>query len=301
MQHIIILDPSEEYARTYGSIIKEIGDFEVFWAASYEAYMAEEERRTPVALVIADLQLPDTTQGLHALRRMRLNPRLMAVPVIVVTELPEREGRGICAGLDVSDYILKPFRTERLRKTLIPLLNQPGDYSGRFSEAEAVMLPPLEYMERELRIAVRMKSALSLLIITRLSLPDAARPLSEAEDTLVMLRVIRSCLRMTDQAFANEAGDIAVVLPATEAAGAERALRKIAGALCEQIPLPEGHSCDEYYGVAVSYPEDGETLEELIREAFTKIDSKRQLETVSSRLHRNMAQANYQYRRAQRF
>lgn len=116
-----------------------------------------------------------------------------------------------------------------------------------------------------------------------------------------MLRVIRSCLRMTDQAFANEAGDIAVVLPATEAAGAERALRKIAGALCEQIPLPEGHSCDEYYGVAVSYPEDGETLEELIREAFTKIDSKRQLETVSSRLHRNMAQANYQYRRAQRF
>lgn len=31
------------------------------------------------------------------------------------------------------------------------------------------MLPPLEYMERELRIAVRMKSALSLLIITRLS------------------------------------------------------------------------------------------------------------------------------------
>lgn len=298
---VIILEPSERYADTYRQLLKETGRDQVLVIDSYEQYVLMESECELAALFIVDIQFPQKADGFQALRRIRGNPRLMTTPIVIITELDEGDAKGACLEYAVSDYIVKPFKKERFLKTISPLLIQQGDYAARFANIPAIKLSPMEFIEREIQIAMRLKSPLSLIVV---ALVNQSEMLSEADEETeltsgvkgTVLETFQKNLRVTDMVFMNDAGEIMAVLPATGATGAENVLGKVVGQLHNSLSENERQISDAYYGISVSYPQDGGTLNELIKAAFQKIDSKRQLEKVSARLHRNMGQTDYIYR-----
>lgn len=302
---VVILEISEQYSDTYSTLLKEAGCNQVLVINSYEQYVLMELECERAALFIVDIQFPKKADGLQALRRIRGNPRLMTIPIVVITELDEGDAKGVCSEYGVADYIIKPFKKERFLKTVSPLLIQQGDYASRFASIPEIQLSPMTFIERELKIAMRLKSPLSLIVVALVAQEKALSENGEdAELTSslqkTVLETFKKNLRATDMVFMNDAGEIMAVLPATGATGAENVLGKVIGQLHNQLSENERKLSDAYYGISVSYPQDGDTLNDLIKAAFQKIDSKRQLEKVSASLHRNMGRTNYIYKQPPR-
>ena len=61
------------------------------------------------AVVILDLKMPKI-DGLGLLERMRGNPRLELIPVVVLTSSPEETDRLRCYELRANAYVVKPLR-----------------------------------------------------------------------------------------------------------------------------------------------------------------------------------------------
>jgi two-component system chemotaxis response regulator CheY len=82
--------------------------------------------RHDVAVVVLDINMP-VMNGVQFLTRMRDDPRLRAVPVVVAsTEGSEgRIEQLMTAG--AQDYLRKPFHPEQLRDTLLPILGMRAD------------------------------------------------------------------------------------------------------------------------------------------------------------------------------
>jgi len=73
-------------------------------------------------LVLLDLTLPGL-DGVYVTRAIRAEPRLVEVPILLVTGLGRESGvdDGLAAGAD--DYLLKPFRPAELSRRVADLLN----------------------------------------------------------------------------------------------------------------------------------------------------------------------------------
>jgi CheY-like chemotaxis protein len=63
---------------------------------------------TPFDLVLLDLDMPGYT-GLEVLERMKANPRLRKIPVIIVSATQELDGVVQCIEAGATDYLPKPF------------------------------------------------------------------------------------------------------------------------------------------------------------------------------------------------
>jgi len=64
-------------------------------------------------VVILDGMLPGL-DGLEVLRRMREDPALTAIPVVMLTARRRRTGLVNALALGASDYLVKPFMPEEL-------------------------------------------------------------------------------------------------------------------------------------------------------------------------------------------
>ena len=76
-----------------------------------------------VALVITDLMMP-VVDGISLIRRMRADPRFAAIPVVLMTALPEAvpdEARSLVDGL-----LVKPFSLRELLETVHRLVPRRG-------------------------------------------------------------------------------------------------------------------------------------------------------------------------------
>lgn len=73
------------------------------------------------AAVLLDLKLP-RMDGLEVLRRIRANPQLCALPVIVLSASDEPADRETARELGVDDYIVKPMDWHAFNKTLCRVL-----------------------------------------------------------------------------------------------------------------------------------------------------------------------------------
>jgi CheY-like chemotaxis protein len=93
-------------------------DYE-FSEASDGTEALELARRLKPDLVILDIMLPGQN-GLDLLEELRRDPRLRAVPMIVLTASPEREVDAHAAGAD--RFFMKPFEPDLLKSTVEELL-----------------------------------------------------------------------------------------------------------------------------------------------------------------------------------
>lgn len=81
-------------------------------------------------LVIADLRMPDMT-GLDLLKEIKGDPALKHIPVVILTSEAKKEYILESIRSGASDYILKPFTLEDMRKRLGAVVKSNGGSQGK--------------------------------------------------------------------------------------------------------------------------------------------------------------------------
>jgi two-component system cell cycle response regulator len=109
---ILIVDDEPSARKTLQGILFREG-YDLFFANNGEEGLAKAAELTP-DLILLDVMMPGM-DGFEVCRRLRADPLLAEVPVIMVTALDDRDSRlqGIKAGAD--DFVSKPFDVAELR------------------------------------------------------------------------------------------------------------------------------------------------------------------------------------------
>ena len=123
--HILVVDDEPDATELLEIVLRSGGGYRVSKAGSGQEALsllqASLQTDAPVQLMVLDLMLPEM-DGQEVLRRMRSQPRLARLPVIIVTGAysPQQEIAGLEAGAD--DVIAKPFGTPQLLARVRTLL-----------------------------------------------------------------------------------------------------------------------------------------------------------------------------------
>jgi CheY-like chemotaxis protein len=87
-------------------------------------------RNDIISLVLLDLRLPPGPDGWSILRLMKRDPRLAAIPVVVLTASAEAAQRRRTLRLGAASYLVKPISAhclmQAIRKALKKKLETPG-------------------------------------------------------------------------------------------------------------------------------------------------------------------------------
>jgi two-component system cell cycle response regulator DivK len=106
VSRILVVDDHEDNRRILRDLLGSAG-FEVIEATNGEEAVARAEGMAP-DLILMDIQLPGI-DGYEATRRIKANPALRRIPLIVVTSyaLSGDDAKALAAGADA--YVAKPF------------------------------------------------------------------------------------------------------------------------------------------------------------------------------------------------
>jgi DNA-binding response OmpR family regulator/two-component sensor histidine kinase len=131
--HILIADDDREIANY---IIGELGDRYKFDYAPNGKEALKMLLTSDYDLVISDVMMPEM-DGLQLLRRIKDNPTISQLPVIMLTSKSEVEYKleGLKSGADA--YIAKPFDMEELHIQIDNLIDSVRRLRGKFSGAVA--------------------------------------------------------------------------------------------------------------------------------------------------------------------
>jgi two-component system chemotaxis response regulator CheY len=117
MAKALVVDDSRAIRIILAKILKELG-YEVREAANgREALEAIEAEKTAVTLVLADWNMPEIN-GLDLLKRLRQNPELSGLVVIMVTTETELDQMAAALEAGANEYVMKPFTKEILVEKL---------------------------------------------------------------------------------------------------------------------------------------------------------------------------------------
>jgi diguanylate cyclase (GGDEF)-like protein len=237
-----------------------------------------------VDLVLLDVMMPDM-DGFETCRRIRENPLLRELPVLMITSLNDRNSKlkGLMSGAD--DYITKPIDGAEVRarvrtivrlnryRTLIDQSNQLShlrDFDALTDLPNAHLLD--ERMHKALQDAQQNNEITALLLIDLDNFDRISQVLGhEAGDSIlkeVALRLQRS-VRGCDT-IARISGDRFAILgnfphPGT---GILRAARAIRSGL-EKPFLRHNHELQVTASIGISlYPNDGDNPQTLLQHAF---------------------------------
>jgi two-component system cell cycle response regulator DivK len=121
-KRILLVEDHEDNRRIVRDLVASVG-FELIEGVTGEdgIRLAETERPD---LILMDIQMP-LVDGYEATRRIKANPALAHIPIIVVTSyaLSGDEAKARAAGADA--YVAKPFSPRQLLAKIKELL--PGD------------------------------------------------------------------------------------------------------------------------------------------------------------------------------
>jgi len=110
-KRILVVEDQEDNRRILRDLLTSVG-FQVLEAEDGAQGIAAAEAQRP-DLILMDIQMP-VMDGYEATRRLKADPALAAIPVIVVTSyaLSGDEEKARAAGCD--DYITKPYSPRQL-------------------------------------------------------------------------------------------------------------------------------------------------------------------------------------------
>jgi DNA-binding response OmpR family regulator len=114
-QSLLVVEDDPELNELVGAYAQICG-FEYRPALNGNTALQEAARRPPT-LVILDLMLPDL-DGFEVCRRLKGNPQLRAIPVIILSALGGEEERERGRNCGAVEYVTKPFDPDRLMRTI---------------------------------------------------------------------------------------------------------------------------------------------------------------------------------------
>ncbi len=106
---ILVIEDEPALSRVLSRVFKN-GGFDVCIAATGGdgLRLAEEQNYD---LILSDIDLPDIS-GFEICRRVKQNPNLRAVPIMLMSGRLAEENEARALNLGASDYLSKPFRAE---------------------------------------------------------------------------------------------------------------------------------------------------------------------------------------------
>ncbi len=79
-----------------------------------------------VCVMLADINMP-AMNGIQLLKRMKQDPRLREIPVVIVSTEGSEERVQEIAAVGAYAFVRKPFQPEQIRDVLMPLLGVKDD------------------------------------------------------------------------------------------------------------------------------------------------------------------------------
>ena len=122
-KRILVVEDQEDNRRIIRDLLTSAG-YQLIEAADGEEGVRSAEAERP-DLILMDIQLP-VLDGYEATRRIKQNPELRQIPIVVVTSyaLSGDEAKAIAAGSDA--YVAKPFSPRQLLATIRKFLPEAG-------------------------------------------------------------------------------------------------------------------------------------------------------------------------------
>ncbi|HWA16026.1 MAG TPA: response regulator, partial [Gemmatimonadales bacterium] len=108
---ILVADDDQALTRTLSWILKE-NDYEVVTVTNGE-HLLDRLRGDQYDLLLLDIMMPGS-DGLQLLERVKSDPALRHVPVLMISSMPPEEATVRALGLGAADFIPKPFRVREL-------------------------------------------------------------------------------------------------------------------------------------------------------------------------------------------
>ncbi|MGC9998641.1 MAG: response regulator [Bryobacteraceae bacterium] len=117
MARALVVDDSRAVRMILAKTLKELG-FEVCEAANgREALEIIETEKSAVTLVLADWNMPEIN-GLELLKRLRQDPELSSLVVVMVTTETELDQMAAALEAGANEYVMKPFTKDILVEKL---------------------------------------------------------------------------------------------------------------------------------------------------------------------------------------
>ena len=118
--NVLIVDDYKTMLRIVGNLLKQLG-FANIDEATDGASALEKLRQKPYGLVISDWNMEPMT-GLQLLQEVRADTKLKPLPFIMVTAESKTENVVAAKQAGVSNYIIKPFNADTLKKKIESVL-----------------------------------------------------------------------------------------------------------------------------------------------------------------------------------
>ena len=117
---ILIIEDSATMRSLIASTIEEMSGFELVEAGNgFEALKALPSQHFD--MIITDLNMPDIN-GLEIIKFVKEHPAYKNIPLVVVTTELGEEDRKKGLALGASDYVIKPFEPDDLKKVVRKIL-----------------------------------------------------------------------------------------------------------------------------------------------------------------------------------
>lgn len=213
---LLVVDPSLLDRQRIASVLEAVG-YDVLQADSLSEAGELLARAAPgtIRAVITELHFP-TGDVKDLIRQMRADPAWAHTPLLVVTAPPPIPQVVELVAAGVNTIVSKPFSVA----VLLRRLKESMEECNQDAVAGRVSWNLTDYVRRELKRADRSRSHLSLMV---LHLPPG---LAEAQVPGLIQSVARN-LRESDLVVRIGSRQVAIVLPETEADGAEAVVRRL--------------------------------------------------------------------------
>ncbi len=119
---VLVVDDFSTMRKIVKKCLKELG-FENITEADDGKNALEKLQAAPFELIISDWNMPNM-MGIDLLRAVRADPRLKAIPFIMVTAEAQKQNVLEAAKAGVSNYIVKPFTADQLQIKLEAVFNR---------------------------------------------------------------------------------------------------------------------------------------------------------------------------------
>jgi two-component system cell cycle response regulator DivK len=118
-RRILIVEDTEDNRRIMRDLLSNAG-FDIIEAHDGQAAIAAAANHVP-DLILMDIQLP-VLNGYEAIRRIKADPKLQAIPIIAVTSYALTGDKESARAAGCDRYVAKPFSPRQLLATIRELL-----------------------------------------------------------------------------------------------------------------------------------------------------------------------------------